>query len=106
MIEVLYQSVKIKKKTYSEEDKIVKPEILKALRVVACDYSFRSVNKGSLIYKKMFLDSKIAASFSQEETKVKYKFSMVLRLTLKSNRLRNFVIVHLLSNLTRQPLNK
>ena len=56
-----------KKKTYSEEDKIVKPEILKALRVGGCDYSFRSVNKGSLIYKRMFLDSKIAAFFSQEE---------------------------------------
>ena len=97
---------KNKKKTYSEEDKIVKPEILKALRVGGRDYSFRSVNKGSLIYKRMFLDSKIAASFSQEETKVKRKFIMVLRLTLKSHRLRIFVIVHLLSNLTRQPVKK
>ena len=72
MIEVLCQSVKIKKITYSEENNIVKAEILKALKVVACDYSFRIVNKDSLIYKEMFPDSKIAASFSQEETKVKY----------------------------------
>ena len=55
--------------TYSEECKVVKAEILKALKVVACDCSFRSVNKDSLIYKEMFPDSKIAASFSQEETK-------------------------------------
>ena len=61
-----------KKITYSEENNIVKAEILKALKVVACDYSFRIVNKDSLIYKEMFPDSKIAASFSQEETKVKY----------------------------------
>ena len=69
MIEVLCQSVKIKIKAYSEEDEVVKAEILE---VVACDYSFRSVNKDSLIYKEMFPDLKIAASFSQEETKVKY----------------------------------
>ena len=69
MIEVLCQSVKIKIKAYSEKDEVVKAEILK---VVACDYFFRSVNKDSLIYKEMFPDLKIAASFSQEETKVKY----------------------------------
>ena len=34
MIEVLCQSVKIKIKAYSEEDEVVKAEILK---VVACD---------------------------------------------------------------------
>ena len=102
MIEVLCQSVKIKKITYSEENNIVKAETLKALKVVACDYSFRIVNKDSLIYKEMFPDSKIAASFSQEETKVKYN----IRLTLQSHLLRIFVIVHLLSNLMRQPLSK
>ena len=63
---------KNKKNNISEEDNIVKAEILKALKVVACDYSFRIVNKDSLIYKEMFPDLKIAASFSQEETKVKY----------------------------------
>ena len=63
---------KNKKITYSEEDEVVKAEILKVLKVVSCRYSFRSVNKDSLIYKEMFPDSKITASFSQEETKVKY----------------------------------
>ena len=69
--------------TYSEECKVVKAEILKALKVVACDYSFRSVNKDSLIYKEMFPDSKIAASFSQQELRT--TFNMVLCLILKSH---------------------
>ena len=97
-------SISKNKITYLGERKVVKAEILKALKVVACDYSFRSVNKDSLIYKEMFPDSKIAASFSQQELRT--TFNMVLCLILKSHWLRIFVIVHLLSNLTRQPLSK
>ena len=52
---------KNKKITYSEEDEVVKAEILKDLKVVSCRYSFRSVNKDLLIYKEMFPDSKITA---------------------------------------------
>ena len=38
-------SISKNKITYLGERKVVKAEILKALKVVACDYSFRSVNK-------------------------------------------------------------
>ena len=85
MIEVLCQSVKIEKIAYSEEDKTVKADVLKTLKVAVCEYSFRSVNKDWLIYKEMFPDSKIAASFPEEKTKVKSIFNMVLHLTLKSH---------------------
>ena len=76
-------SINKNKITYLGERKVVKAEILKALKVVACDYSFRSVNKDSLIYKEMFPDSKIAASFSQQELRT--TFNMVLCLILKSH---------------------
>ena len=38
-------SISKNKITYLGERKVVKAEILKALKVVACDYSVRSVNK-------------------------------------------------------------
>ena len=80
---------KNEKITYSEEDKVVKAEILKALTVVACDHSFRSVNKDSLIYKEMFPDSKITASFSQEETKVKYNIQYGIAPCIKESLIKD-----------------
>ena len=75
--------------TYSEECKVVKAEILKALKVVACDYSFRSVIKDSLIYKEMFPGSKIATSFSQEETKVKDNIQYDIAPSIKESLIKN-----------------
>ena len=62
---------------------------MKALTVVACDHSFRSVNKDSLIYKEMFPDSKIAASFSQEETKVKYNIQYGIAPCIKESLIKD-----------------
>ena len=54
------------------EDQILNAEILQALNMVDKNHSFSSGNGDSDRFKKMFLDSQIAAKYSQEETKSKY----------------------------------
>ena len=54
------------------KDQILKAEILQALNMEDKNDSFSSANGDSDRFKKMVQDLKIAAKYSQEETKFKY----------------------------------
>ena len=54
------------------KDQILKAEILQALNMGDKNDSFSSANGDSDRFKKMVQDLKIAAKYSQEETKFKY----------------------------------
>ena len=56
----------------THKDSVTKAELLQALKVVDGNMSFASANGDNERYRAMFPDSKIAQSYSQAETKVKY----------------------------------
>ena len=92
--------------TYSEEDKVAKAEILKALKVLEALTTHSEVSIKTHWYTRKCLQiRKSQLLFLKKKQKWSTIFNMVLRLTLKSHWLRIFVIVYLLSNLMRQPLS-
>ena len=56
----------------TQEECVVKAEILQALQYVENNYSFASAEKDSERFKAMFPDSKIAKHYRQGKTKVRY----------------------------------
>lgn len=57
---------------FSEEEKVKNAEILQVLNIVQTNGSFRSANGDNKRFQRMFPDSKIAKSYEQQESKVKY----------------------------------
>ena len=55
----------------TQEESVVKAEILQALQYVECNYSFASAEKDSGRFKAMFPDSDICKNYRQGETKVR-----------------------------------
>ena len=54
------------------ENQVLKAETLQALDYVSSNYSFASAKNDSDKFKMMFPDSKIAQTYHQSETKIKY----------------------------------
>ena len=54
----------------TQEDKITKAEILWTLKVASCGHSFASCDNLGQPFAAMFLDSKLAESFSLGQAKV------------------------------------
>ena len=57
---------------FSYEEQVLRAEVLQALQVVNSSYSFASSENDNEKFKIMFPDSKIAQSYRQGKTKVKY----------------------------------
>ena len=66
--------VELSKKTiqFTDEEKVLRAEILHALKCVDANWSFQSSNAEGKRYCLMFPDSEIAKSFQLGETKIKY----------------------------------
>ena len=56
----------------TNEEHVLKAEIIQALKIVDENFSFASVNGDGDRFRTMFPDSAIAKSYKQGETKVKY----------------------------------
>ena len=57
---------------FSSEEQVLCAEVLQALQVVNSNYSFASSENDNERFKIMFPDSKIAQSYHQGKTKVRY----------------------------------
>ena len=57
---------------FSYEEQVLRAEVLQALQVVNSNYSFVSSENDNERFKIMFPDSKIAQSYRQSKTKVRY----------------------------------
>ena len=57
---------------FSFEEQVLCAEVLQALQVVNSNYSFASSENDNERFKMMFPDSKIAQSYRQGKTKVRY----------------------------------
>ena len=57
---------------FSPEEQVVTAKIYQCLQVVSSNYSFSSTEADNNLYKIMFPGSRIAASYSQGKTKVRY----------------------------------
>ena len=57
---------------FSSEEQVLRAEVLQALQVVNSNYSFASSENDNERFKIMFPDSKIAQSYRQGKTKVRY----------------------------------
>ena len=54
------------------EEEVVKADIIQALKTVASNYSFSSADRDNKRFQLIFPDSKIAQSYKQSSTKIKY----------------------------------
>ena len=68
---------------HTNEDKLIKVETIQALDFIQSNYSFASAANDSEEFWIMFPDSKIAKSYSQGETKVKYVIQFGIALYIK-----------------------
>ena len=80
------------------EEEIVKVEIIQALKTVASNYSFSSADRDNKRFQFMFPDSKIAQSYKQSSTKIKYviQYGMapyVVELLLKGFENKSFTFI-------------
>ena len=66
-------------------NKFMKAEILQALKTVGSNFSFASANGDGDRFCQMFLNSKIAKGFSQNETKMMYVIKFGLSPYFKEN---------------------
>ena len=74
----------------TQEESVVKGEILQALQYVECNYSFASGEKDSEIFKAMFPDSEIASNYRQGETKFRYNIQFGIGLYIKDSHVKDF----------------
>ena len=74
----------------STEDQVIRARTLRALHCVQSNYSFTSVNNDNEKFKQMFSDSKIAQSYKQGETKIKYVIQFGIASFVKEQMIRDF----------------
>ena len=74
----------------TQEESVVKAEILQALQYVECNYSFASAEKDSERFKAMFPDSEIASNYRQGETKFRYNIQFGIGLYIKDSHVKGF----------------
>ena len=91
---------------HTNEDKLIKVETIQALDFIQSNYSFASAANDSEEYRIMFPDTKIAKSYSQGETKVKYVIQFGIALCIKELILDHIKRKLSLSYLTRLPHSK
>lgn len=94
---------------FTDEEKVLKAEILHALKCVDANWSFQSTNDEGKRYVAMFPDSEIAKSFKVGETKIKYviQFGIVpyFKEKLKDD-LKNVPFTFKFDETTTQQVNK
>ena len=89
----------VTKTLLSTEDQFIQAETLQALDCVQSNYSFSSANSDNEKFKQMFPDSKIAQSYRQGETKIKYVIQFGIALFVKEQMIRDFKLQPLSCNL-------
>ena len=76
--------------TFPFEEQVLRAETLQALDCVCSNYSFASANNDKEKFKALFPDSKIAESYKQGETKIKYLIEYGIAPYFRKNMLNDF----------------
>ena len=74
----------------TQEETVVKAEILQALEYVECNYSFATAEKDSERFKAMSPESEIAKNYRQGETKVRYHIQFGIASYIKDLLVKDF----------------